>query len=238
MSALLEVESLHAGYGDIRVLENISLRAKASEVISIVGANGAGKTTLLSSLAGLIKPTAGKVHFLGEDITSLPAYQRPERKMALVAEGGRLFPYMTVRENLMLGAYPPRARKGREQRIEEVCQVFPKLLERSSQLAGSLSGGERQMCAIARAMMSRPALLMLDEPSVGLSPLMTHTVFQAVKSLVKLEGVSVLLVEQNVGEALQIADRGYVLDHGVIAHEGSAYDLSNDPQIQETYMGL
>lgn len=238
MRALLEVESLFAGYGDIRVLENVSLRAEKFEVISIVGANGAGKTTLLSSLAGLIKPTAGKVRLLGEDITTLPAHDRPERKMALVAEGGRLFPYMTVKENLLLGAYPPRARKGREQRIEEVCQVFPILVERANQLAGSLSGGERQMCAIARAMMSRPVLLMLDEPSVGLSPLMAETVFRAVRSLAAKEGTTVLLVEQNVSEALDIADRGYVLDHGVIVCEGNGYDLKNNRQIQETYMGL
>lgn len=238
MSALLEVDSLFVGYGDIRVLEGVSLRAEKSEVVSIVGANGAGKTTLLSSLAGLIKPVAGKVRLLGEDITYLPPHDRPERRMVLVAEGGRLFPYMTVRENLLLGAYPVRARKGRQRRIEEVCQVFPILLQRANQLAGSLSGGERQMCAIARAMMSYPDLLMLDEPSVGLSPLMVETVFQAVRNLAMLEGVTVLLVEQNVSKALGIADRGYVLDHGRVVLEGNANDLKSNRQIQETYMGL
>ncbi len=238
MTSLLEVRALDAGYGDISVLHGVSLHAQRAEIISIVGANGAGKTTLLSALAGLVRPTAGEVWFGGENITRMPAYKRPHHHLALVAEGGRLFPFMSVQENLHLGAYPKAVRAGRDQRMEEVFEIFPVLKERRKQFAGHLSGGERQMCAIARAMMSRPTLLMLDEPSVGLSPLITYEVFAAVKALVRKEGLTVVLVEQNVGIALEIADRGYVLDHGAIVHQGLAADLINDPLIKETYMGL
>lgn len=238
MTSLLDVRALDAGYGDISVLHGVSLHAKRAEIISIVGANGAGKTTLLSALAGLVRPTAGEVWFAGEDITRMPAYQRPQHHLALVAEGGRLFPFMSVQENLQLGAYPKAVRAGREQRMEEVFEIFPVLKERRKQFAGHLSGGERQMCAIARAMMSRPTLLMLDEPSVGLSPLITYEVFDAVKALVRKEQLTVVLVEQNVGIALEIADRAYVLDHGAIVHQGPAEDMINDPMIKETYMGL
>ncbi len=238
MTSLLEVRALDAGYGDISVLHGVSLHAQRAEIISIVGANGAGKTTLLSALAGLVRPTAGEVWFGGENITRMPAYKRPHHHLALVAEGGRLFPFMSVQENLHLGAYPKAVRAGRDQRMEEVFEIFPVLKERRKQFAGHLSGGERQMCAIARAMMSRPTLLMLDEPSVGLSPLITYEVFAAVKALVRKEGLTVVLVEQNVGIALEIADRGYVLDHGAIVHQGPADDLINDPLIKETYMGL
>ena len=238
MKALLDVRSLDAGYGDISVLHGVGLHAQQAEIISIVGANGAGKTTLLSALAGLVRPTSGEVWFGGENITRMPAHQRPHHHLALVAEGGRLFPFMSVQENLQLGAYPKAVRAGRDQRMEEVFEIFPVLKERRKQFAGHLSGGERQMCAIARAMMSRPTLLMLDEPSVGLSPLITYEVFAAVNALVRKEGLTVVLVEQNVGIALEIADRGYVLDHGAIVHHGLAADLINDPLIKETYMGL
>jgi len=238
MKRLLDVRALAAGYGDIGVLHGVTLYAQQSEVISIVGANGAGKTTLLSALAGLVRPTAGEVWFDGEDITRMPAHQRPRHHLALVAEGGRLFPFMSVQENLLLGAYPKDVRAGSEQRMDEIFDIFPVLKERRKQFAGHLSGGERQMCAIARAMMSRPTLLMLDEPSVGLSPLITYEVFEAVKALVRKEGLTVLLVEQNVEIALEIANRGYVLDHGAIVHHGPADQLINDPLIKETYMGL
>jgi branched-chain amino acid transport system ATP-binding protein len=238
MKKILDVQALDAGYGDISVLRGVSLHAYPSEIISIVGANGAGKTTLLLTLAGLIKPTSGEVRFLDEDITEMPAYLRPHHRLSLVAEGGRLFPFMTVQENLRLGAYPQEVRASRDQRMEEVFEIFPILKERRTQFASHLSGGERQMCAIARAMMSNPTLLMLDEPSVGLSPLITYAVFDAVKLLVQRGGLTVLLVEQNVGIALEIADRGYVLDHGAIVYEGAADKLINDPVIKETYMGL
>ena len=238
MTRILDVRSLDAGYGEANVIHDVSIHADQSEIVCIVGANGAGKTTLLSALAGLIRPRSGEVKLRGETITDLPAHLRPALRMAMVPEGGRLFPFMTVLENLELGAYAKRARAEREQRMAELFEVFPILKERRQQLAGQLSGGERQMCAIARAMMSRPTLLMLDEPSVGLSPVMTERVFETIRSLVDKENLTVVLVEQNVGEALEVADRGYVIDHGSIVTMGTAGELMNNPQIQEAYMGL
>ena len=238
MNQFFDARGIDAGYGDVDVLHDITVHVDKSEIVSIVGANGAGKTTLLSTLAGLQRAKAGAIRFGGEDITRMPAHLRPHNGLALVAEGGRLFPFMSVQENLQLGAFPKTVRAGRDQRMEEVFDVFPVLKERRKQFAGHLSGGERQMCAIGRAMMSRPTLLMLDEPSVGLSPLMTYEVFAAIKTLVEREGVAVILVEQNVAIALDVADRGYVLDHGRIVYQGRAADLANDSLIKETYMGL
>lgn len=238
MSALLDVTALSAGYGDVPVLHAVSLSVAAGEIVAVVGANGAGKTTLLSAIAGLVPTTSGTVRFSDADITRLPAHALPGRGLVLVPEGGRLFPFMTVEENLALGGFPKCARARAAERMEEVMAVFPVLAERRGQFAGRLSGGERQMCAIARAMMSRPTLLMLDEPSVGLSPLMVGRVFDTVRMLAERERIAVLIVEQNVGEALAIAQRGYVLDHGRIAQEGAAAVLRDDRRIQETYMGL
>ncbi|MBN9063982.1 MAG: branched-chain amino acid ABC transporter ATP-binding protein [Rhizobiales bacterium 65-9] len=238
MSRILDVQSIVAGYGEANVLTNVSIYADKAEVVSIVGANGAGKTTLISTLAGVIKPRSGEVYFQGERITDMPAHERPQKMLAMVPEGGRLFPFMTVLENLKLGAFPERARSGFNQRLEEIFDIFSILRERRGQLAGHLSGGERQMCAIARAMMSRPALLMLDEPSVGLSPVMTERVFETIRSLATRDNLTVLLVEQNVGEALDISDRGYVIDHGSIAMTGLSSELKDNPQVQGAYMGL
>lgn len=238
MTRILDVQSIVAGYGEANVLNNVSIHAEQSEVVCIVGANGAGKTTLISTLAGLLAPRSGDVFLMGDRITNMPAHERPQRTLAMVPEGGRLFPFMTVIENLRLGAFAKRARAGLEQRLEEIFEIFPLLKERRQQFAGHLSGGERQMCAIARAMMSRPAVLMLDEPSVGLSPVMTERVFETIRSLVARENLTVVLVEQNVSEALDISDRGYVLDHGTIVMSGSSSDLRNNPQVQGAYMGL
>lgn len=238
MSRILDVQSIIAGYGEADVLNDVSIHADQSEVVCIVGANGAGKTTLISTLAGLIRPRSGNVFFMGNRITDMPAYQRPQNMVAMVPEGGRLFPFMTVIENLRLGAFPKRARAGLEQRLEEIFEIFPILRERRQQFAGHLSGGERQMCAIARAMMSRPSLLMLDEPSVGLSPVMTERVFETIRSLVAREKLTILLVEQNVGEALEISDRAYVLDHGSIVMSGRSSELKDNPHVQGAYMGL
>jgi branched-chain amino acid transport system ATP-binding protein len=238
MSALLSVERLHSGYGDVPVLEDVSLEVAEGEIVSVVGANGAGKTTLLSTICGLVRARSGAIAFRGLSIAGLPAHQIAERGLAMVPEGGRLFPFMTIRENLELGAYVKRARRNTTEQMREVMDVFPILAERRDQLASQLSGGERQMCAIARAMMSRPTLLMLDEPSVGLSPLMVERVFEIVKILAEREGLTIVLVEQNVSEALEIAKRAYVLDHGRIVRQGKAAALRDDPQIQETYMGL
>ena len=234
---LLSVEAVSAGYGDALVLHEASFRVARGEIVAIVGANGAGKTTLLSTIVGLVRATSGRILLEGRDITREPPHRLPGQGLALVPEGGRLFPFMTVQENLELGAY---AAGGAEMaaRIEEVTETFPVLRERRAQMAGKLSGGERQMCAIARALMCRPTLLMLDEPSVGLSPLMVERVFEVVERLARSSGLTVVIVEQNVTEALEIADRGYILDHGRIVREGEAKALGADREIQEAYMGL
>ena len=236
MSAGLQVSDLHAGYGQASVLTGVSLEVHAGEIVSVVGANGAGKTTLLSTVAGLLSPSRGSVRFDGEDITRRPAHLLPKKGLAMVPEGGRLFPFMSVEENLQLGGFSHRADMA--ERLDEVMELFPVLRDRRGQLAGHLSGGERQMCAIARSMMSRPKLLMLDEPSVGLSPMMVGRVFDLVQSLAEREGLTIVLVEQNVAEALDVSGRAYVLDHGRIVRSGSSADLRGDKAIQETYMGL
>ena len=234
---LLAVEHVTAGYGDATVLWDVSLVVHPGEVVAVVGANGAGKSTLLSVITGLLRPRSGQVRFRAADITHRPAHLLPGDGLALVPEGGRLFPFMSVEENLRLGAFSPGARASMAARLDEVTALFPVLGERRGQMAGKLSGGERQMCAIARALMSRPALLMLDEPSVGLSPLMVERVMDTVGRLAR-QGLTVVLVEQNVSEALQVSDRAYVLDHGRISRAGASATLRDDRDIRETYMGL
>ena len=238
MTPLLEIDRLSAGYGQLPVLHEVSLHVGEGEIVAIVGANGAGKSTLLSSIAGLLRPTTGRVMFRGADITGRAAHRGPAAGLALVPEGGRLFPFLTVEDNLLLGGYSGDSARARAARLDEVMDILPILRERRGQLAGKLSGGERQMCAVARAMMSRPALMMLDEPSVGLSPLMVERILSVVQGLVQREKLTVLLVEQNVGEALDLADRAYVLDHGAIVLGGLAAELRRDERIRETYMGL
>jgi branched-chain amino acid transport system ATP-binding protein len=235
---LLRVERLCGGYGEIAVLHDIDFDVEAGQIVAIVGANGAGKTTLLSTIARLLRPTSGRVTFRGETISNCRANELPGRGLALVPEGGRLFPFMSVQENLELGAFAPSARASAKARIDEVMTIFPVLRERRTQFAGRLSGGERQMCAIARALMCRPSLLMLDEPSVGLSPLMTERVLQTIADLVRTQDLTVMIVEQRVTEVLEIADSAHILDHGRITQSGPAARLRDDRQIQETYMGL
>ncbi len=234
----LRIDGLCSGYGQIKVLHDISFGVARGEISAIVGANGAGKTTLLSTIAGLIKPTAGRVSLDGDDITRHPAHELPSLGLALVPEGGRLFPFMSVRNNLELGAYSAGSTSDAEKRMNELIEIFPILGERQNQLAGRLSGGERQMCAIARALMSRPKFLMLDEPSVGLSPLMTQKVLDTVTALAQRETLGVIIVEQRVTEALEAADTAHVLDHGRVVQSDTAENLRNDRKIQETYMGL
>lgn len=234
----LELSRVDAGYGAASVLHGIDLSIGRGEIAAIVGANGAGKSTLLSTIAGLVRPTAGTITCDGQRIDGLAPSRLPELGLALVPEGGRLFPFMTVRENLELGAYNPKSRATTAQRLAEVMDIFPILRERGTQLAGRLSGGERQMCAIGRALMSRPAMLMLDEPSVGLSPLMTERVLETVARLAREEQLTVLIVEQRVTEVLDVADRAHILDHGRIVRSDAATVMQNDRQIQETYMGL
>ena len=238
MSALLEVEGIGSGYGDVPVLADVSLKVASDEIVAVVGANGAGKTTLLSTIAGLLTCTAGSIRFCGEAIERLPAHAVVTRRLVMVPEGGRLFPFMTVQENLELGAFHAGARPQLEASLDDVLTHFPILAERRAQLAGSLSGGERQMCAIARAMMSQPRLLMLDEPSLGLSPLMVERVFELILTLVKQKGIAVLLVEQNVGDALGMASRGYVIERGRVVKSGSGATLLADADVQRAYLGL
>jgi branched-chain amino acid transport system ATP-binding protein len=238
MSPLLDVQAIGSGYGDVPVLSDISLTVGADEIVSVVGANGAGKTTLLSTISGLLPCTAGTIRFDNEPIERLPAHDVVTRRLVMVPEGGRLFPFMTVLENLELGAFNGSARPALESSLDDVLTHFPILAERRQQLAGSLSGGERQMCAIARAMMSRPKLLMLDEPSLGLSPQMVERVFELILSLARAKGIAVLLVEQNVGDALGMANRGYVIERGRVVKSGSGESLLADADVQRAYLGL
>ena len=238
MTALLTVDKISSGYGDIPVLRNVSLQVGANEIVSVVGANGAGKSTLLRSIAGLLPCTQGTIRFEEERIDGLPAHQVVVRNLVMVPEGGRLFPFMSIQENLELGAFNSSARPQLDKTLEEVFTLFPILSSRRDQLAGSLSGGERQMCAIARAVMSRPKLLMLDEPSLGLSPIMVEHVFEIIVSLARSKKIAILLVEQNVGDALDMAQRGYVVERGQIVKTGSGRDLLADPEVQHAYLGL
>ena len=237
-SPLLSVEGVDAGYGDIQVLQDVSLSVGEREIVAVVGANGAGKTTLLSTIAGLVRRTRGRVVYDGQDFGAMPAHAIVARGVVTVPEGGRLFPFMTVRENLELGAFGPQARARLAESMEEAMELFPVLAQRRDQLAGSLSGGERQMCAIARAMMARPRLLMLDEPSLGLSPLMVEKIFDLLLRLTTAHELAVLLVEQNVGEALAMASRGYVVERGRIVKSGAGQALLEDADVQRAYMGI
>ena len=238
MSAFLDVQQVSSGYGLGSVLQDLSLHVESGEVVAVVGANGAGKTTLLRTVAGLLTPTRGQILFDGETITNIAAHKLVKRGIALVPEGGRLFPFMTVHENLELGGFTAANSQEIRRMVDEMMTLFPVLGERRAQLAGSLSGGERQMCAIARALMSSPRMLMLDEPSAGLSPLMLEKVLTMLKAVVASRHVSVLLVEQHVEDALEMADRGYVIESGQIVKAGTGRELLEDPDIQRAYMGL
>jgi branched-chain amino acid transport system ATP-binding protein len=238
MSRYLAVENVSAGYGLAPVLGEVSIEVGRGEVVAVLGANGAGKTTLLRTIHGLIAPSSGRVVFDGHEIGGTPAHDIVGRGLAMVPEGGRLFPFMTVKENLELGAFNPKSRAGTRSNLDEVLALFPILAERRLQLAGSLSGGERQMCAIARALMSQPTMLSLDEPSAGLSPVMVEKVFDFIRAVVASRNLTILLVEQHVEDALEIANRAYVIERGRIVKTGTGEALMNDTDIQRTYMGL
>ncbi|MGO9831461.1 MAG: ABC transporter ATP-binding protein [Myxococcaceae bacterium] len=233
---LLEVDALTAFYGDFQALFGLSFQVRAAEVVALLGGNGAGKTSCLRVISGLLRARSGRVRFLGEDITGLSPAEIVELGIAHVPEGRQLFPEMSVEENLWLGSYLPRARKRRPQNVSRMYQLFPRLAERRRQVAGTLSGGEQQMVAIARGMMSEPKLLLLDEPSLGLSPKLTEQTLAAVRELAKV--VTVLIVEQKVMEGLEIADRGYVIENGKLVTEGTAAVLVQDRGIREAYLGL
>jgi len=238
MSRLLSVDNVSAGYGLTAVLREVTMHVDSGEVVSVVGANGVGKSTLLRTITGLVHPTAGKVVFDGVELNGLPAHAIVGHGLAMVPEGGRLFPFMTVLENLELGAFNRATRADERRTLDEVMELFPILRERKGQLAGSLSGGERQMCAIARALMSRPRMLMLDEPSLGLSPVMLEKVFELIRTVVASRDLTVLLIEQNVADALEMASRAYVIEGGAVVKSGPGALLLHDPDIQRAYLGL
>src|SRR5437764_7855448 len=234
---MLEVRGIEAGYGDVQVLFSLSLSVNEKEIVTLLGSNGAGKTTTLRCICGVLPPRQGEVLFKGESLVRAPAADRAGMGIALVPEGRELWPQLTVRENLELGAYHGRARTRAKQNLDRVNTLFPRLLERKSQLAGSLSGGEQQMCAIARALMSEPSLLLLDEPSLGLAPIVVDQMFEVIRSL-HASGMTILLVEQNLLAALEVATRGYVIETGKVTLQGSAAELSANQNIRAAYLGL
>ena len=236
-SPLLAMDDVRASYGDLQALFNITLEVKAGEVVTLIGANGAGKTTTLRVISGLLRCKHGKIQFEGKEISNLPAHEIVMRGVSHVPEGRELFPYMSVEENLALGAYTPRLRPQLEQRIEEQFEFFPRLKERRKQLAGTLSGGEQQMVAIARGLMAQPKLLLLDEPSLGLAPKIVEEVFAKIQQIGK-SGVTVLIVEQNVVDGLSISDRAYVVENGEITLQGAPNDLLANAQVRAAYLGL
>ena len=234
---LLEIKGLEASYGELKVLWGINLEVSKGEIAALVGPNGAGKTTLLRTIVGIVKEDRGDIVFEERRINDLPPYERVKLGISLVPEGGELFPYMTVQENLDIGAYLPEGRRKYHENLEFVFTLFPRLKERRNQLAGTLSGGERQMLAIGRALMSSPKILMFDEPSLGLAPNLALNVLKTVQELNK-EGYTILLVEQNVRLALKISSRGYVIENGRIVLEGSSEELLNNPHVKKAYLGL
>jgi branched-chain amino acid transport system ATP-binding protein len=234
---LLEVEALEAGYGEVQVLWGVSLKAGRGQFTSIVGANGAGKTTMLRAIAGTITPWRGRVLFEGEDVTRVPTNVKAARGFALVPEGRQLFSAMTVDENLELGAFSKRAARKYSERLEQVFTLFPRLAERRRQTAGTLSGGEQQMVAIARGLMSDPDILIIDEMSLGLAPVLVYQLFMTLKQL-KEAGLTILLVEQNVHLALAVSDYAYVIAEGRVFTEGPPAELEAKPEIRQAYLGL
>jgi len=236
-AALLRLEDVRASYGDLQALFNIALEVKAGEIVTLIGANGAGKTTTLRVISGLLGSRQGKVYFDGQDISKLPPHEIVMRGVSHVPEGRQLFPFMSVEENLALGAYIPRQRARIKQAVEEQFELFPRLKERRQQLAGTLSGGEQQMVAIARGLMAAPKLLLLDEPSLGLAPKIVEEVFAKVQQIGK-SGVTVLIVEQDVVDGLSISDRGYVVENGEITLQGTPKELLGNEQIRAAYLGL
>jgi branched-chain amino acid transport system ATP-binding protein len=237
VSALLAADNLELAYGELAVCRGISVEVNEGEIVALIGANGAGKSTTLRAIAGLMTPRKGSIIFRGQDITALPSHERTHLGIALVPEGRRVFPFLTVRENLELGGFKNR-KDGAKVRgmIEQVFEMFPRLRERSSQNAGTLSGGEQQMLVLGRAMMSEPKLLCLDEPSLGLAPIVVRDIFRTIRAI-NASGTSVLLVEQNARYALETASRGYVLQTGSIMVSGPCAELAKDARVREAYLG-
>ncbi|HNZ93964.1 MAG TPA: ABC transporter ATP-binding protein [Rectinema sp.] len=234
---ILEVKDIHCEYDNVPVLHGVSLRVCKGEIVAMVGSNGAGKTTTLRTIAGLLHPVSGSIRFMGKDISRTEAYALVRNGISYIPEGRRLFGKLTVRQNLELGAYTTKERSIIQKRLHEVFQLFPILDERQNQTAETLSGGEQQMCAIARGLMSDPALLLLDEISLGLAPSLVEAVFDTIIKI-RDQGITILLVEQLVQESLEIADRGYVIQTGRIVHDGPSHELLEMPEIRAAYMGM
>ncbi|MEJ2476474.1 MAG: ABC transporter ATP-binding protein [Desulfobacterales bacterium] len=233
----LELKNIDVFYGDVQVVFDLSLKVEEGEVVSIIGSNGAGKSTLLKTISGLMTPARGEILFEGFPTHDQPPEKIVERGIVQVPEGRRLFTLMTVKDNLIVGAYNSRADRQREKTLQEVLGLLPRLKERESQLAMTLSGGEQQMVALGRGLMARPKLLMLDEPSLGLAPILIRNIFETVRKIAD-QGTTVLLVEQDVKNSLGLSDRGYVLEHGRVAMEGNAKELLDDPHIKTAYLGI
>ncbi|HVF48596.1 MAG TPA: ABC transporter ATP-binding protein [Pyrinomonadaceae bacterium] len=233
---MLKLENISVNYGAIKALTGISMRVEQGEVVTLIGANGAGKTTTLRTITGLLAPREGRVTFEGAEISGTPTHQLVARGISMSPEGRGVFANLTVRENLQMGAYLKKNKREIAEDMERGFQMFPRLKERESQKAGTLSGGEQQMLAMARALMSRPRLLLLDEPSLGLAPLVVHTIFEAIEEI-RSKGTTILLVEQNAHAALKHSDRAYVLETGQIVMEGDSRQLAADPRIKEAYLG-
>lgn len=234
--ALLEIKNLNVYYGVIHALKNISFEVEAGEVVTLIGSNGAGKTTTLETITGMLKASSGEVLFDGKDITKIPGHEIVKMGMAHVPEGRRVFAQLSVYENLMLGAYTRKDKTEIEKNLKKIYNSFPRLLERKNQAAGTLSGGEQQMLAMGRALMSNPKIILMDEPSMGLSPIFVQEIFDIIKTISK-EGTTVLLVEQNANKALSLADRGYVIETGKIVLSGKASELLNDESVRKAYLG-
>jgi branched-chain amino acid transport system ATP-binding protein len=233
---LLEVESIHSYYGNIHALRGVSLTVEEGEVVTLIGSNGAGKTTTLRSIHGILPPRKGRIVFRGEEIQGKPAHDMIKKGIAQSPEGRKIFSRMTVLENLEMGAYHRTDGPGIQRDIERVSDLFPRLKERTKQEAGTMSGGEQQMLAIGRALMSRPKLLLLDEPSMGLAPVLVERIFQTIEEINR-QGTTILLVEQNANVALEIATRGYVLESGTVVNAAPAEKLREDPKVREAYLG-
>lgn len=234
---MLKVEKLFVKYGAFEVLHGISLEVKLGEIVALLGGNGAGKTTTINTISGVNMQTSGLIEFNGQDISQLATYKRPSLGITQVPEGRKLFSEMTVMDNLLVGSYLPKCRISRKENFERCFELFPKLYERRTQIAGSMSGGEQQMCAIARGLMQSPQLLMLDEPSLGLAPVVVEAVFEIIQKINK-QGVTILLVEQNVHASLEIADRGYVIETGQNMIDGISEDLISNAMVKKAYLGI
>lgn len=235
--AFLEIRNIDAFYGDVQVLFDLSLNVAEGEVVSIIGGNGAGKSTLLRTISGLIKPAGGEIIFDDRPIQTLPPEEIVSCGIVQVPEGRRLFSLMTIKDNLIVGAYNKRADTHKEETLKQVYAMLPRLAERENQMAMTLSGGEQQMVAIGRGLMAMPRILMLDEPSLGLAPVLVNSIFETIRKIAD-QGTTVLLVEQDVNHSLSLSDRGYVLEHGRVAMEGAADQLLADPHIKEAYLGI